>query len=225
MTEHADPRYAAFPLGFFDRMDEEPDERFYGPPRLLTHIDEGAIAEVSRLYEELGVPDGDVLDLMSSWISHLPRPPRRLVVLGMNALELESNEEADEAVVTDLNAEPRLPFADATFDAVTCCVSVDYLVRPLEVFDEVARVLRPGGRYICTFSNRCFPTKAIRGWLATDDSAHIEIVSQYFRRSRTVDADGREHPAWDDPIVEHRNPDAAGDPLYAVWSRRRPDPT
>ena len=201
-------------------MDEEPDERFYGPPRLVTHIDDEAIAEVSRLYEELGVPDGEVLDLMSSWISHLPRPARRLVVLGMNEMELAHNDDADDAVVCDLNADPALPFADGSFDTVTCCVSVDYLVRPLEVFDEVARVLRPGGRFVCTFSNRCFPAKAIRGWLATDDSAHVEIVSQYFRRSRTRGDSGQ--PAWEDPVTEHRNPGAGGDPLYTVWSTRRP---
>jgi SAM-dependent methyltransferase len=204
-------------------MDEGPDERFYDPPRLVTHIDDDAIAEVSGPYEELGVPDGEVLDLMSSWVSHLPRPAHRLVVLGMNEIELAHNDDADEAVVRDLNAEPKLPFGAATFDTVTCCVSVDYLVRPLEVFDEVARVLRPGGRFVCTFSNRCFPAKAIRGWLVTDDSAHVEIVSQYFRRSRLRDAAGREQPAWEPPVVQHRNPEATGDPLYAVWSTRRPD--
>jgi SAM-dependent methyltransferase len=210
-----DPRYAAFPEGFFDRGDEEPDDRFYAQPRLVTHIDDDAIAEVEQLYTELGVADGDVLDLMSSWVSHLPRRPRRLVVLGMNARELERNPYAHEVVVADLNAEPRLPFDDASFDTVTCCVSVDYLTSPLEVFDEVARVLRPGGRFVCTFSNRCFPTKAIRGWLASDDSGHVVLVTEYFRRS------GRPEPAWEEPVVQHRNPDAYSDPLYAVWARRR----
>ena len=211
------------PPGFFERMDEEPDERFYGPPRLVTHIDDGAIAEVSGLYEELGVPDGEVLDLMSSWISHLPRPARRLVVLGMNESSSPTTTTRTRPWCGTSTPSRRCRSATASFDTVTCCVSVDYLVRPLEVFDEVARVLRPGGRFVCTFSNRCFPTKAIRGWLATDDSAHVEIVSQYFRRSRTVDAAGREQPAWEPPVIQHRNPEAAGDPLYAVWSTRRPD--
>ena len=110
----------------------------------------------------------------------------------------------------DLNVDPTLPFDDASFDAVTCAVSVDYLVRPLEVFDEVARVLRPGGVFVCTFSNRCFPTKVIRGWLANDDRGRVAIVARYFE---IVDGFG-------DPTVEHRNPGLPGDPLYAVWATK-----
>jgi SAM-dependent methyltransferase len=168
-----------FPPGFFARADETDDAAFYGPPRLVTHIDDRAIAAVGALYAELGLR-GEVLDLMSSWISHFPEPPRRLVGLGMNAAELAANPALAEHVVQDLNADPRLPFADASFDAVTCCVSVDYLVDPVPVFREVARVLRPGGPFVVTFSNRCFPTKAIRGWLHTDDEGHLRIVHAYF---------------------------------------------
>ena len=152
-----------------------------------------------------------MLDLCSSWISHFPAKPGRLVVTGMNAAELAANEMADAWSVADLNAEPRLEAEDGSFDAVTCAVSVDYLTRPLEVFAEAARVLRPGGTFACTFSNRCFPTKAIRGWLATDDRGRCAIVASYFE---LTDGFG---PA----IVEHRNPGAPGDPLYAVWARRR----
>lgn len=142
-------------------------------------------------------------------MSHFRRPPRRLTVLGMNAAELAANSAARARVVDDLNADPRLPFADASFDGAVCCVSVDYLVRPIEVFGEVARVLRPGGPFVCTFSNRCFPTKAIRGWLATDDDQHCAIVAEYFRRSG----------AWMAPVVERRTPAGrGGDPLLAVWA-------
>jgi SAM-dependent methyltransferase len=217
-------RYHGFPDGFFARMDEAPDQRFYDIPRLVTHIDEGAIAEVSRLYGELGLSDGEVLDLMSSWVSHQPTQPRRLVALGMNRLELEQNEHAHELVVRDLNADPSLPFEDGSFDAVTCCVSVDYLTRPLEVFDEVARVLRPGSPFICTFSNRCFPTKAIRGWLSVDDATHCAVVAEYFRRSLTPNSSGAVEPGFDQPVAQHRNPGVAGDPLFAVWARRRLPP-
>lgn len=211
MTDGTAPadRYAGFPEGFFDRAD--PDDRaFYRPPRLVTHLDDAAIAEVGALYDELGVGRGDVLDLMSSWVSHFRSPPAHLVALGMNAEELAANPQASSWVVHDLNADQQLPFADASFDAVVCCVSVDYLVQPLEVFDEVARVLRPGGPFVCTFSNRCFPTKAIRGWLATDDGAHIGIVGEYFRRSGP----------WGAPRAQHRNRGRGGDPLYAVWAVR-----
>jgi SAM-dependent methyltransferase len=198
-----------FPDWFFDRSDPGPDAAFYGPPRLVTHIDEGAIAAVGDLYAELAV-EGEVLDLMSSWVSHFRAPPRRLVGLGMNATELAANPVLAEHVVQDLNVDPALPFADASFDDVTCCVSVDYLVRPVEVFGEVARVLRPGGRFVVTFSNRCFPTKAIRGWLATDDRGHLQIVAAYFA------AADRFH----DLRGERRPTPPGGDPLYAVWAHR-----
>jgi SAM-dependent methyltransferase len=168
-----------FPPGFFDRADPTDDAGFYAFERLVTHIDDGAIAAVGALYAELGL-DGDVLDLMSSWVSHFPRAPRNLTLLGMNGAELARNPMATESVVHDLNSDPVLPFADAAFDAAVCCVSVDYLVRPIEVFADVARVVRPGGLFVCTFSNRCFPTKAIRGWLATDDRGHLQIVAAYF---------------------------------------------
>lgn len=205
----ADPRSEAFPPGFFARLDERPDPEFYGPVRLVTHIDDGAIAAVGALYERLGV-GGEVLDLMASWVSHFLTPPERLTVLGLNAVELAHNPVAAERVVQDLNADPVLPFADARFDAVVCCVSVDYLVRPLEVFDEVARVLRPGGPFVCTFSNRCFPTKAIRGWLLSDDEGHATIVSAYFRLSH----------GWEPPVAERCPTPPGGDPLFAVWARR-----
>lgn len=204
MDEHG------FPPGFFDRADPAPDPVFYGPQRLVTHIDAGAIAAVGALYDELGV-DGEVLDLMSSWISHLLSAPSRLTVLGMNAAELARNPLADVAVVHDLNADPMLPFGDATFDDVLCCVSIDYLVRPVEVFAEVARVTRPGGRFICTFSNRLFPTKAIRGWLHADEPERVAIATAYFRRAG----------GWEEPVNELRTPALrSADPLYAVWARR-----
>ena len=207
----ADPA-AGFPPSFFDRQDESDDADFYAFDRFVTHIDDGAIAAVGALYQELGLTDSDVdvLDICSSWISHFPTKPGRLVITGMNAAELERNEMADGWSVRDLNTHPSLPFDDASFDAVTCAVSVDYLSRPLDVFAEAARVLRPGGRFVCTFSNRCFPTKVIRGWLSTDDQGRCAIVATYFGLTK----------GFGEPIVERRNPDAPGDPLYAVWARR-----
>jgi SAM-dependent methyltransferase len=201
---------AGFPPGFFERADPSSDAEFYSWPRLVTHIDDHAIAAVGALYDELGITGG-VLDLMSSWVSHFRARPARLTVLGMNAEELRANRQAHAAVVHDLNGCPGLPFADASFDAAVCCVSVDYLTRPVEVFTDVARVVRPGGQFVCTFSNRCFPTRAIRGWLSSTDEQHCRIVARYFGL-----ADG-----WDDPVVARRTPPAGwGDPLFAVWARR-----
>ena len=205
-------RAAAFPAGFFDRQDESDDAGFYSFDRFVEHIDDAAIAAVGDLYDELGLTGSDVhvLDICSSWISHFPTKPGRLTITGMNATELEANEMADDWSVGDLNSHPRLDFGDSSFDAVTCAVSVDYLCRPLDVFADVARVLRPGGVFVCTFSNRCFPTKAIRGWLSTDDRGRCAIVATYFELT-----DG-----FGEPVAELRTPDAPGDPLFAVWARR-----
>ncbi|MBA8792967.1 SAM-dependent methyltransferase [Friedmanniella endophytica] len=204
-----------YPAHFFDRDDPSSDDRFYAVPRMVTHIDEGAVAAVGALYTELGVDSADaaVLDLMSSWTSHLRRRPGALTVLGMNRRELDANAFATERVVADLNVDPSLPFPDASFDAVLCCVSIDYLVRPVEVLAETARVLRPGAPVVITFSNRCFPTKAILGWLSTDDAGHLAIVADYLRRAG----------GFKQPELSLRTPLAPGyrgDPLYAVVARR-----
>jgi SAM-dependent methyltransferase len=200
----------AFPPEFFDRADATDDAEFYAIPRFVTHIDDGAIAAVGDLYAELGL-DGDVLDLMSSWVSHFREQPRSLTVLGMNREELAANRHATSRVIHDLNADQRLPFDDASFDAAVCCVSVDYLIRPIPVFKDVARVVRPAGVFVCTFSNRCFPTKAIRGWLTTTDEQHCAIVAAYFRAAG----------GWGVPIAQRRTPaDHRGDPLFAVWSAK-----
>ena len=205
-------RYHRFPEGFFARMDPTPDAEFYHQPRLVTHIDDGAIAAVGGVYQELGI-GGRVLDLMGSWVSHFRQAPAALIVAGRNGAELAANRASLGGVVLDLNDHQGLPFADASFDAATCCVSVDYLVRPLEVFDEVARVLRPGAVFCTTFSNRCFPTKVIQGWAQTDDRAHVAIVAEYFRAS----GPWTEPEAVAAPAAPAGRP---GDPLYAVWARR-----
>lgn len=212
------PEPEPFPRWFFDRDDPSGDDAFYRPLRLVTHIDDEAIAAVGALYAELGI-DGSaakphrVLDLMSSWVSHLRSAPEELVVLGMNAAELAANPMASERIVQDLNRDPALPFAEGSFDAVLCCVSIDYLTRPVEVLAETARVLRPDAPVILTFSNRCFPTKAIYGWLSTDEAGRCAIVAEYVRRSG----------GFGEPAVSIRTPTDPryrGDPLYAVVARK-----
>ncbi|MGM0404505.1 MAG: methyltransferase domain-containing protein, partial [Thermodesulfobacteriota bacterium] len=155
-----------FRPGAFAREDEAADSRFYERPRLVTHIDERAIETISGLYGEIITPGMVVLDLMSSWRSHLPETakPCKLIGLGMNAKELHENPQIDESVVHDLNQNPRLPFDDNAFDSVICTASVEYLTNPAAVFADTARILKPGGMLIHTFSNRWFPPKAIRLW-------------------------------------------------------------
>ena len=197
-----------FPAGFFRRADESDDRRFYEYDRFVTHIDDRAIAAVGRLYRHLGL-DGAVLDLMSSGVSHFLDRPRELVVLGMNERELVANEQADAHVVHDLNADPALPFPDDRFDAATCCVSIDYLARPIDVLRDAGRVVRDGGVVVCTFSNRCFPTKVVQGWLSLDDAGRVDLVAEYFRLAEM----------YDEPLAALCTPPGTpGDPLYAVWA-------
>ena len=197
------------PPGAFDRVDETPDRLFYASPRLVTHIDDRAIAAVTELYRELFTDGAAILDLMSSWVSHLPPEAvyRRVVGLGMNRAELAANARLDERVVQDLNQRPELPFGDAEFDGAAICVSVQYLQRPVVVLREVARVLRVGAPLAITFSNRCFPTKAVAIWRMLDDAGHARLVERYLQVA------GGWRP------IERRDPgrpDGQGDPLFGV---------
>ncbi len=197
-----------FPKGFFARADESTDDEFYLADRFVTHIDDRAVTAVGTLYRQLGVT-GSVLDVMSSWVSHFFDRPDELVVLGMNGRELAANSMAHAMLVHDLNADPVMPFPDDRFDAITCCVSIDYLVRPIAVLRDAARVVRPGGLVVCTFSNRCFPSKVVHGWLQLDDEARVAVVADYFR---LTDAYDEVFTALCTP------PNTPGDPLYAVWA-------
>ena len=143
----------------FRRTDETPDEEFYRTPRLVTHIDEGAIAAVTQLYREEFPAWGEILDLMSSWVSHLPAEIeyRRVIGLGMNEVELRRNERLDSYIVQNLNTNPELPFGEAEFDGCGICVSIDYLTRPVEVLREVGRVLKVEAPLIVTFSKWVSP--------------------------------------------------------------------
>ncbi len=194
------------PRQAFDKADPSPDTLFYVQKRLVTHIDDGAIEAVTALYRELLPSGGEILDLMSSWVSHLPPEMAFAGVTGhgMNAEELAANPRLTARIVRDLNAEPALPFADGAFDAACMCVSVQYLQRPVTVFTEVRRVLRPGAPFIVTFSNRCFPTKAVAIWQALEAHEQQELVALYMQRAGFEDIDASE-------VIPEQ-----GDPLWAV---------
>eukprot|EP00640_Fibrocapsa_japonica_P002822 CAMPEP_0113934066 /NCGR_PEP_ID=MMETSP1339-20121228/1394_1 /TAXON_ID=94617 /ORGANISM="Fibrocapsa japonica" /LENGTH=270 /DNA_ID=CAMNT_0000935691 /DNA_START=43 /DNA_END=855 /DNA_ORIENTATION=- /assembly_acc=CAM_ASM_000762 len=190
----------------FSRMDETPDTVFYEDARLVYHIDEPAVEALTKYYAETFPAKADVLDICSSWVSHFPKDwdHGNRVGIGMNEYELSKNEQLDSYVVRDLNVDPKFPLEDNSFDIVTCVVSVDYLNKPLEVFKEIARVLRPGGKAIMSMSNRCFPTKAIQIWLQTNDLEHVFIIGSYFHYSEGfLPAEGKDispNPGMSDPL-------------------------
>ena len=184
----------------FERMDPTDDARFYTVERKVTHIEPGAIGALRDLYRRELPPGAEVLDLMSSWRSHLPDGLGPVTGLGMNAAEMTDNPQLDTHVVHDLNREPRLPFDDARFDAAVCAVSVQYLTRPIDVFTEVRRVLRPRGPFVVSFSNRCFPTKAVAIWLSSASADHVALVRAYFENAGFATVTDVHPPSVDDPL-------------------------
>jgi SAM-dependent methyltransferase len=196
---------------FFRRVDEAPDELFYETPRLqVSHIDKGADKAAFDIYNELLPENGDILDLMAGWESHLPNKFRSVVGLGLNRKELESNPIITESVVYDINTTENLPFKDNQFDGAVCTASVQYMTRPDDTFAEIARSLKPGAPFIVAFSNRMFPSKAVLAWRASDDAAHTRLVRSYFSQV----------PAFSDVSTRSFVP-AEGDPLYVVWAYKR----
>ncbi|NDJ59918.1 MAG: class I SAM-dependent methyltransferase [Chloroflexi bacterium] len=207
----------AFPAEYFARRDESDDALFYTDPRKVVHIDDSAINTLNTRFAALLPPGGTYLDLMSSWRSHLPASlsPARVVGLGMNAEEMADNPQLDDHVVQNLNQNQALPFEDAAFDAAVCTVSVQYLTQPAAVFAEVNRVIKPGGVFVVSFSNRCFPTKAVAVWLSTTDQQHLALVTQYFEAAGN----------WANITAETAQAGRSGlfggaDPLYVVWARK-----
>jgi SAM-dependent methyltransferase len=181
-------------------MDPSDDARFYAVERKVVHIDPGAIDSLRRFYAQALPGGAHVLDLMSSWRSHLPDGLGRVDGLGMNAAEMADNPQLDGYVVHDLNQAPALPYPDEHFDAVVCAVSVQYLIKPVEVFTDVRRVLRSGGPLVVSFSNRCFPTKAVAAWLSAPDAEHCVLVQGYLQAAGFTDVAHSQLPTTDDPL-------------------------
>src|SRR5438874_6123459 len=173
------------PQGAFAKIDAEDDEFFYEPPRLVCHIDDGAITALTEFYRVALPAGGVLLDLMSSWVSHLPPEIGYAEVIGhgMNAAELAANPRLTRWFVQNLNRETRLPLGDASVDAAMICVSIQYLQQPVAVLRDVRRVLRPGAPLVVSFSNRCFWTKAVAVWRSLNDAGHAQLVEAYLRHA------------------------------------------
>ena len=203
-------RLPELPAGAFSKQDPDDDLAFYAPPRLVTHIDEGAVAALTAHYRKLLPENKPVLDLMSSWVSHLPadRTYAAVVGHGMNAEELAANPRLDRWFVQDLNRDATLPLEDRSFAGALCCVGAQYLQQPVAVFSEVRRVLVSQAPFIVSFSNRCFPTKAVAIWRSLDINGHAALVRLYLERA------GFSH-ITPDVLADGR----ASDPLIAVTGR------
>ncbi len=165
-----------------NKLDETDDTLFYDYPRLVTHVDNGFIGQLTELYRERLQPNSRIFDMMSSWVSHLPADLEFAHVEGhgMNEQELAKNSRLDHYFVQNLNQEPKLPLPDNDFDAVLNTVSVQYLQQPEVVFTEMCRILKPGGVAIVSFSNRMFYQKAIAAWRDSSEGDRVKLVQRYF---------------------------------------------
>lgn len=205
------PELPSLPPEFFERLDERDDEAFYEQPRFVTHLDDATLEALTAAYRDLIPPHSRVLDLMSSWVSHLPSevPYQRVAGVGLNRDELARNMRLHDYAVHNLNRLPELPYRDGEFDAVLNAVSIQYLIRPVEVLRAVRRVLRPGGLHVVAISHRMFPEKAIAVWQSLSMEDRVRLVGAYFALAG----------GWDEPRFLDRSPEGA-DPLLLVYATR-----
>ena len=193
------------PPAAFRKQDSGDDLDFYVPVRLVTHIDLPATLALTAFYRAILPSGGILLDLMSSWVSHLPPEMvfAEVIGQGMNAVELRTNPRLGRSFVQNLNRTPILPLEANSCDAALCCVGIQYLQRPLEVFAEILRVLQPGAPFIVSFSNRCFPTKAVAIWHSLDARGHADLVSLYMERTgfRDIRAEVLRDGSESDPLT------------------------
>ncbi|HLH75779.1 MAG TPA: hypothetical protein VKV28_03130 [Candidatus Binataceae bacterium] len=197
----------------FERLDEQDDRLFYAFPRFTVHIDSRAIRIAGEIFARYLPVGGRLLDLMSSWRSHLPDTltPAAVVGVGLNRLEMEDNPALTQIVVHDLNRAPHLELEDRTFDGAILTVSVQYLTQPVALFADTARVLRVGAPFVVLFSNRMFWDKAVRIWRESSESRRIELVKTYFEQTQ----------CFERLEVVDRSEAAGFDPVYAVVGWRR----
>jgi SAM-dependent methyltransferase len=225
-AEKVSPMSPIFSTEAFGRLDESDDAQFYATDRFVSHLDSLALETVEKLIGELIVEENPVLlDLMAGWDSHIPEKlnPSKVVGLGLNRNELSENTSLSEIVVHDLNKDPILPFPNNTFDAVLNTVSVDYITKPVQVFREVGRILRPGGLFLVIFSNRMFPEKAVRVWKESSEDERVLLVEDFFKEASLFEkasvfvSKGKPRPEND----KYSHLGIPSDPIYAVYADKR----
>jgi SAM-dependent methyltransferase len=204
------------------KLDDTDDAFFYDYPRLVTHVDSDFIQRLTDLYRQYLQSEDSILDLMSSWVSHLPNEIqfKQVIGHGLNAEELAKNPRLDDFFLQNLNRDLKLPYGDSIFDAVLIAVSVQYLQYPEAIFSEIHRILKPKGVVIVSFSNRMFYQKAIQAWRDSTDSQRVQLVQSYIRS-----VIGLSTPE----VIVHQSPQSpllswlgvgGRDPFFALVARR-----
>ncbi|PZC41402.1 MAG: Ubiquinone/menaquinone biosynthesis C-methylase UbiE [Chloroflexi bacterium] len=204
-----------YPGNSFDQEDESDDSLFYSEARLVVHIDDAAITQLKKyLFSQLR-ERCTLLDLMSSWRSHIPDGPTTLDLygLGLNREEMSNNPQLDHSIIKDINNDPNLPYEDNKFDAAMVIVSIQYMTDPISVFSEVNRILKKDCKFHVVYSNRMFPTKATIIWKVFDNIERASLVGSYFAQSGS----------WSVPNAVDLSPvgDVTYDPLFVVSAQKK----
>jgi len=209
--------YNSYP---FPRINNEKDNIFYNQPRFVNHLDDFAIKKVKSIFSKFLQPNTKILDLMSGWTSHIPTifKKNNIVGLGLCNDELKNNKDLSDYIIHDLNLDYHLPFIKNEFNAVICTSSIEYLIQPIEVTKEVVRILKPGGVFIITISDRWFNGKEILIWSELHAFERLGFVLDLylkcgnFNNLKTITIRGFPRP-YNDKHIKLKN---TSDPIFAV---------
>ena len=168
-------------LSNYDRTKSDicDDEIFYQQPRFVNHLSDSFRTRLTTLYSEYLLNHHIILDLMSSWVSHLPTNIRYKKVIGhgMNQAELSSNERLDSIFVQNLNKKQNMPIEDSSIDVGLIVAGWQYLQYPEKVSLELSRIIKSDSLLIISFTNRAFWTKAPNIWTYSSEEKRIEYVT------------------------------------------------
>eukprot|EP00277_Geminigera_cryophila_P006135 CAMPEP_0179415280 /NCGR_PEP_ID=MMETSP0799-20121207/6145_1 /TAXON_ID=46947 /ORGANISM="Geminigera cryophila, Strain CCMP2564" /LENGTH=278 /DNA_ID=CAMNT_0021188003 /DNA_START=28 /DNA_END=864 /DNA_ORIENTATION=- len=232
-SSDGDKTRVRLPIGRISSLDRskiatDEDSQFYAAPRLVTHADDKWIGQLTALYRERIPPNAVVLDIMGSHVSHLPVDVAysRVDVHGLNEAELLQNpvvkSTGGACFKHDFNGDPALPFVeqDSCYDAVLCCLGVQYLEEPEMVFAEVGRVLKTSGTVIVSFSSNLFYEKALSGWIDRGMKGRSRLVKDYLRAAGGFEDIEELGSGVMGTMMSLLPGNAAGDPFGAVVARR-----
>ena len=163
-----------------DKIDDSDDQIFYQNPRYVNHLSFSFRNRLTNLYSKYLYSNNVILDLMSSWVSHLPTNTKykKIIGHGMNESELRANKRLDSFWVQNLNKIQILPIEDSSVDTGLIVAGWQYLQYPEKISLELSRIIKKDSLLIISFSNRAFWTKSPNIWTNSSEEGRIEYVKK-----------------------------------------------